>query len=326
MKPKIFIIAEAGVNHNGNIDLARRMVDAAYDAGADAVKFQAFKAESMISKFAPKADYQQSIEGSHLEMAKRLEISRNQFKELYDYCKQKGIIFMATPFDIESARFLKELGMDIFKIASGEITNHPLLKEISGYKRQIILSTGMSDILEIKEALSILGDKVIVLHCNTEYPTPPEEVNLRAMLTIKDTFGVEAGYSDHSLGIEVPIAAAALGARVIEKHFTLGRNMPGPDQKASLEPAEFQSMVKAIRNIEKALGSGRKEPMPSELKNKAVARKSIVAAKNIQKGDIFQPENIAVKRPGTGINPGNWGRVVGRAAKRDFLEDELIEL
>lgn len=326
MNKRVFIIAEAGVNHNGDVNIAKKMIDAAWEAGADAVKFQAFKAESMVSESAPKAGYQKTVDGSHLEMLRKLELSCQEFKGLYDYCKKKGIIFMATPFDRESARFLNSLGMSIFKIASGEITNYRLLKEIAGYRKKIILSSGMSDLSEIKKALNVLGRKVTILHCNTQYPTPPEAANLRAMLTIKDAFGTEIGYSDHSLGIEVSIAAVALGARAIEKHFTLNRNMPGPDHKASIEPVELKMMVRAIRNIEKALGDGIKKPTSAELANRAVVRKSIVAAKNIRSGDLFKKENIALKRPGTGISPANWDRVIGKTAKRDFREDELIEL
>jgi len=331
----VFIIAEAGVNHNGDINLAKKLVDIAVEAGADAVKFQTFKAEEVISQFAPKANYQiktTKAEESQLEMVKKLELSYKDFENLYSYCKEKGIIFMSTPFDIDSARFLRELGVEIFKIASGEITNYLLLREIGSYGKKVILSTGMADLGEIEDALDVLiqsgtkkGDMTI-LHCNTEYPTPFEDVNLKAMLTIKEAFKVNVGYSDHTLGIEVPIAAVALGATVIEKHFTLDKNLPGPDHKASLEPDELKAMVRAIRSIEKALGDGIKKPSHSELKNLKVARKSIIARKPIKKGEIFTEENLTVKRPGTGISPMRWNEVLGKVAPRDFEEDEVIEV
>jgi N,N'-diacetyllegionaminate synthase len=335
MREKTFIIAEAGVNHNGNLELAKKLVDTAVEAGADAVKFQTFKAEEVISRFAKKADYQVKTTGSEesqLEMVKKLELSYDEFDILYSYCKEKGIIFMSTPFDIESARFLRDLGLEIFKIPSGEITNYLLLCEIGSYGKEIILSTGMADLGEIEDALDVLieagtpREKITVLHCNTEYPTPYEDVNLRAMLTIKEAFKVKVGYSDHTPGIEVPIAAVALGAEVIEKHFTLDRELPGPDHKASLEPDELKEMVRAIRNVEKALGTGIKKPSKSELKNLPVVRKSIVARKPIAKGETFTEENLTVKRPGTGISPMRWNEIIGKRASRNFRQDEVIEI
>lgn len=331
----VFIIAEAGVNHNGSVDIAKKLIDAALDAGVDAVKFQTFKAEKEISKYAPKAEYQKRTTGSQesqLDMAKRLELKEKEFKELYDYCKKKGIIFLSTPSDLESIDFLTGLGLDTLKIPSGEITNLPFLRKIGGLKKKLIMSTGMADLEEIKDAMDILTnsgtakENITVLHCNSEYPTPFEDVNLSAMLTIRDTFKVNVGYSDHTLGIEVPVAAVALGARVIEKHFTLNRDMEGPDHKASLEPAELKAMVNAVRNIEKAIGDRVKKVSPSELKNKPISRKSIVAARHISKGDIFTEENITTKRPGYGISPLRWDEVIGKAAKKFFKEDEAIEL
>jgi N,N'-diacetyllegionaminate synthase len=335
MTEKNFIIAEAGVNHNGSLELAKKLVDVAAEAGADAVKFQTFKAEAVVSRFAPKAEYQKQTTDaneSQLEMIKKLELSYEDFEGLFRYSQNRGIIFMSTPFDIESARFLKDLGVEIFKIASGEITNYPLLREIGSYGKEIILSTGMAKLGEIEEALELLTifgtpkEKITVLHCNTEYPTPYEDVNLRAMLTIREAFKVKVGYSDHTLGIEIPVAAVALGACVIEKHFTLDKNLPGPDHRASLEPEELKAMVRAIRNVEKALGSGIKKPSPSELKNLPIARKSIVARRAIKKGEIFTEDNLTVKRPGTGISPMRWTEVLGRKAPRDFKQDEMIEI
>jgi len=331
----VFIIAEAGVNHNGKIELAKKLIDVAREAGADAVKFQTFKAENMVSKFASKAIYQNEVannDESQFDMLKKLELDSDAHKELVEYCRLRNIIFLSSPFDIESIGLLSDLGVEIFKIPSGEITNLPYLKKIGGLGKKIILSTGISILAEIKNALDVLTkagtvkENITVLHCNIEYPTPIEDVNLHAMLTIKESFGVNVGYSDHTLGIEVPIAAAALGAKVIEKHFTLGRNMEGPDHKASLEPEELKAMVKAIRNIEKALGSGIKKPSPSERRNKTVVRKSIVAACDVSKGEVFNEKNIAVKRPDTGINPFEWGKVIGAVAKKDFKKDEVIEL
>ncbi len=330
-----FVIAEAGVNHNGSLELAKKLIDIAQDAGADAVKFQTFKAEAVTSIHAKKAEYQLKTtnpEESQLDMIKKLELSYESFKELYDYSKKKGIIFMSTPFDIESARFLEDLGLEIFKIPSGEITNYPLLKEIGSYRKKIILSTGMADLGEIEDALDVLIESgtdrkdITVLHCNTEYPTPFEDVNLQAMLTIREAFKVDVGYSDHTPGIEIPIAASALGAKVIEKHFTLDRSLPGPDHKASLEPDELKAMIKAIRNIEKALGDGIKKPSKSEIKNIQIARKSIVAKRDIRKGEIFSQENLVTKRPGTGISPMRWTEILGKKAPKDFKKDEIIEI
>jgi N,N'-diacetyllegionaminate synthase len=332
---KTFIIAEAGVNHNGSMEIAKKLVDVAAEAGVNAVKFQTFKAKNIVTKFTQKAEYQKEITSAsetQLEMVKRLELDVNAHEELMVYCRGEEMMFLSTPFDLESIELLNKLGVEIFKIPSGEITNLPYLRKIGGLKKKIILSTGMADMREIENALDILvgagtpKDSITVLHCNTEYPTPMEDVNLKAMLAIRDTFGVNIGYSDHTSGIEVPIAAVALGAAVIEKHFTLDKNMDGPDHKASLEPKELKTMVNAIRTIEKAMGDGIKSPSPSELRNKPVVRKSIVAARDINKGDIFTEDNITVKRPGTGISPMEWDSIIDRKAIRDFNEDELIEL
>ena len=334
---RVIIIAEAGVNHNGDINKARRLIDKAVEAGVDYIKFQTFKTESCISKNAVKADYQientQNSSESQLEMVKKLELTFEQFVELEKYCTQKNIKFLSTGFDSESLVFLAQLGITIAKVPSGEITNLPYLRQVASLFPEVILSTGMATIDEIKDAVKVLidngvsKDKITILHCNTEYPTPMEDVNLKAMLHIQRELGLPIGYSDHTLGIEVPIAAVALGATVIEKHFTLDKTLPGPDHKASLEPNELKAMVSAIRNIEKAIGgSGLKEVSKSEEKNKPIARKSIVASTDIKKGNIFTPENLTVKRPGTGISPMQWDEVIGKEAKRDFQEDELIEL
>lgn len=333
---KVIIIAEAGVNHNGDLDTAKKLIDAAVLAGVDYVKFQTFKAEKLVTKSAKRAEYQDknTEDGdSQFEMLKKLELSAENHYLLMDYCNKKGIKFLSTGFDLESLEFLHQIGIKLAKIPSGEITNYPYLKKMAQLFSEVILSTGMATIQEIKEAIKVLtkngvsAEKIVILHCNTEYPTPMEDVNLKAMLHIKEEFGVNVGYSDHTLGIEVPIAAVALGATVIEKHFTLDKNLPGPDHKASLEPNELKAMVDAIRNIEKALGSsGIKEPSKSELKNKEIARKSIVAGKNIPKGAVFSEENLAVKRPGTGISPMRWEEIIGQKAIRDFAEDELIEI
>ncbi|NQT06206.1 MAG: N-acetylneuraminate synthase [Candidatus Omnitrophica bacterium] len=331
----IFIIAEAGVNHNGDLGIAMRMVNAAYDAGADAVKFQTFRAERIVSRFASKAEYQKrSTNGreSHLDMLKRLELDIDAHRELMNYCTKKGILFLSSPFDIESVERLEELGLKIYKIPSGEITNFPFLKRIGSLNKKVILSTGMSELREVAKALDILKgaglhkDDITVLHCNTEYPTPFEDANLSAMITIRDKLNVEVGYSDHTPGIALPIAAAALGATVIEKHFTLDRGMAGPDHRASLEPNELKEMVSAIRAVEKGLGSGIKRPSASELRNIPVVRKSIVAERDIKEGELFSDRNIGAKRPGTGISPLRWPDVIGRAAKKDFKKDEQIEL
>lgn len=332
---KTYIIAEIGVNHNGSKEIAKKLIDVVKDAGADAVKFQTFKAESLVLKDAPKANYQKSStheRESQLEMLKKFELSYDDLHELKNYCDSLKIDFLSSTFDIESARFLKDLGLTIFKIPSGEITNFPLLKEIGSYKSRVILSTGMSFLGEIESALEVLTsagtsrDDIVILHCNTEYPTPYEDVNLRALLTIRDAFKVQVGYSDHTLGIEVSIAAVALGAKVIEKHITVDKKLPGPDHKSSLEPWEFRELVKGIRNIEKALGNGIKRPSMSELNNLQIVRKSIVAKKFIRKGEIFSAENLTTKRPASGINPMRWNEVVGRVAKRDFREGEPIEI
>jgi len=330
---RIFIIAEVGVNHNGDVVLAKRMIDAAKDAGVDAVKFQTFVSENLVSCFAEKAEYQKAATGTaenQLEMIKKLELSYDDFRALKSYAEKLDIIFMSTPFDIDSIDFLAELGMDIFKIPSGEITNLPYLIRIGNLKRRVILSTGMSSLSDINEAVTILQnagtDDITLLHCNTAYPTPYEDVNLYVMNTLCETFRLPVGYSDHTNGIEVSIAAAALGAVVIEKHFTLDRTMVGPDHKASLEPDELKQMVLSIRHIEQALGSSEKKPTGSELVNRDIARKSIVAKCNIKSGSLFTEENITVKRPGNGITPMKWFEVLGQKASRDFIRDELIEL
>jgi len=330
---KVYIIAEAGVNHNGDIGLAKKLINKAVEAGVDAVKFQTFISEKVISKYAKKAEYQientKNSSETQLEMVKKLELSFNEFIELKEYCDKKEIEFLSTAFDFESIEFLRKLGMKTWKIPSGEITNLPYLRKISEVADRIVMSTGMSNLEEIEQALKILNkakDKITILHCNTEYPTPMKDVNLKAMNLIKEKFEVEVGYSDHTLGIEVPIAAVALGAKVIEKHFTLDKTMEGPDHKASLEPDELKKMVKCIRNIELALGEEKKEASPSEIKNKEIARKSIVAKCDIKKGEIFSEDNLTVKRPGNGVSPMEWDNVIGKIAHRDFLEDELIEL
>lgn len=329
---KTFIIAEAGDNHNGSLELAYQLVDKAVEAGADCVKFQTFVTEEVISKRAEKAEYQKESTGSEesqYEMVKKLELTFDNFKELQKYAKGKGIEFLSTPFDIPSVDFLESIDIPYFKIPSGEITNLPYLIHIAKTGRNIILSTGMAEMDEIAEAIKVLKEngagEISLLHCNTEYPTPMEDVNLKAMLTLKEKFGVKVGYSDHTQGIEVPIAATALGAEIIEKHFTLDHNMEGPDHKASLEPDELKAMVEGIRKIEKALGSGIKTASNSEKKNIDIARKSIVARKNIAKGELLTEENLAVKRPGNGISPMKWFEVVGTEAIRDFEEDEMIE-
>ncbi len=330
------IIAEAGVNHNGSLELAKRLIDAAADARVDYVKFQTFKAENLVTKSAKQAEYQKKNIGdgddSQYQMLKNLELGQADHEVLIEYCKQKGVRFFSTAFDLESIDYLASLNLPLWKIPSGEITNYPYLREIARQGQTVILSTGMCDMTDIKNALDILikfgltKEQIIILHCNTEYPTPFEDVNLRAMLTIKEAFGIKVGYSDHTRGIEVPIAAVALGAEVIEKHFTLDRNLPGPDHKASLEPDELKAVVRAIRNIEQAMGDGEKKVTVSEGKNIAIARKSIVAAHPIKKGEILSEENLTVKRPGTGISPMRWDEIVGTIAIRDYNEDELIEL
>jgi N,N'-diacetyllegionaminate synthase len=332
---RTFIIAEAGVNHNGDWDTAMKLIDAASEAGADAIKFQTFKTENLVSRSAQKAEYQKITTWkteTQFEMLKKLELSEKAHHDLFQYCQQRKIMFMSTPFDIESIDFLNNLGLELFKIPSGEITNLPYLRKIGKFNKKVILSTGMADLGEIEDALNVLTESgtpknnIVVLHCNTEYPTPYEDVNLQAMLTIKEAFKVNVGYSDHTIGIEIPIAAVALGADVIEKHFTLDKNMPGPDHKTSLEPKELKTMVEAIRNIEKALGDGVKKVSASELKNRPIVRKSIVAARHIKKGEVFTGENITVKRPGEGISPMKWDIIIGRRASKAFKKDEQIEL
>lgn len=328
----VYIIAEAGVNHNGSFELACKLVDAAKEAGVDCIKFQTFKSKNLVSHTAQKAEYQKDTtgEGSQVDMLKKLELSFEEFLALKDYCDRVGICFLSTPFDFDSIDFLNSIDMPFWKIPSGEVNNYPYLVALAKTRKPVVMSTGMCDLSEIQEAINVLQengtDEIKLLHCNTEYPTPFEDVNLRAMQTMAAAFGLEVGYSDHTNGIEVPIAAAALGATVIEKHFTLDRNMEGPDHKASLEPDELAKMVSSIRNIEKALGNGDKTPSPSEKKNITVARKSIVAAKSIKAGEILTVENVTVKRPGTGISPMKWNKVLGRRAVRDFEEDELIEV
>jgi len=329
----VFVIAEAGVNHNGSIDLAKQMIDVASAAGADAVKFQTFKAKNLVSKNAQKAEYQKQMtdaKESQFDMIKKLELDIDTHHELISYCTTKNIMFLSTPFDHDSIYMLDNLGLEILKIPSGEITNLPYLRHIGSLNKQVILSTGMADMGEIEDALDILieagtkKESIIVLHANTMYPTPMEDVNLRAMVTIGNTFDIPFGYSDHTLGIEVDIAAVAMGATVIEKHFTLDKNMEGPDHKGSLEPDELVAMVKSIRNIEKALGSSIKKPSKSEKPNMAIARKSIVTNRTIKKGEILNADNLAIKRPGNGISPMRWDEVVGTVAQKDYLEDELI--
>jgi N,N'-diacetyllegionaminate synthase len=334
---KTLIIAEAGVNHDGDIDMALRLIDAAAEAGADLVKFQTFKADALASVNAPKAEYQvrnenASASDSQAEMLRRLELPHAAHETLMNHCAARGIGFFSTGFDLESLDYLKSLGFKQFKVPSGEITNLPYLRKIAGFGCDLILSTGMSTLGEIEsalEAIELAGlprNRITVLHCTTEYPAPIDEVNLRAMTSIGHALGVSVGYSDHTEGVEVPIAAVALGATVIEKHFTLDRTLPGPDHAASLEPSELAAMVQGIRKIEAALGSGQKRRTPSEARNMAVARKSIVAAQAIAKGDIFNERNLTVKRPGTGLSPMRWDEVLGRRAARDFTPDEEIEL
>ncbi|HBM15417.1 MAG TPA: N-acetylneuraminate synthase [Lentisphaeria bacterium] len=329
----VFIIAEAGVNHNGSLELAKKLIDAAVEAGCDAVKFQTFKTENVISENAQKAEYQKQTTGGHetqFEMVKKLELSYAQFSDLNQHCQTKGIMFLSTPFDLESVDFLAGMNLPIIKIPSGEITHLPYLRKIGGLRKRIIMSTGMADLKEIKTAVSVLlksgtqRKDITILHCNTEYPTPFNDVNLRAMATIQKALSVKVGYSDHTLGIEAAVAAAALGASVIEKHFTLDRNMPGPDHKASLDPNELKAMVAAIRNIEKALGSDVKQASASEKKNISIARKSIVAACEIKRGEVLTKDNLTCKRPGDGISPMKWDQILGTKAKRNYTKDEMI--
>ena len=332
---KTLIIAEAGVNHNGDMSLAKKLVDTAAESGADLVKFQTFSADRLATHFAHKAEYQKSETGeteSQHAMLRKLELTEEMHVQLIAHCKSRTIGFLSTGFEIESVDLLNRLGQELFKIPSGEITNLPFLQHIGGLRKRVILSTGMSTMDEIESAISVLENsgtprnKVTVLHCTTAYPAPMSDINLSAMQSIKSALNVEIGYSDHTLGIEIPIAAVALGATVIEKHFTLDRNMPGPDHKASLEPAELKAMINAIRNIEQALGDGVKRLMPSEVENIVIARKSIVACQSISKGEIFSSENITAKRPNNGISAMQWEEVIGKAANRDYSIDEFIEL
>jgi len=329
---KVFIIAEAGVNHNGNLDLAKRLVDAAAEAGADAVKFQTWKTELLMTRTARQASYQAENIGkeeSQFEMARRLELSHEDFRELKHYCDEKKILFLSTPDEEESATFLSSL-QTLFKIGSGELDNIPFLRHIASLAEQIILSTGMGTLAEVETALGTLEnaglsrENITLLHVTTDYPTPMEDVNLRAMQTLACAFKTDVGYSDHTMGIEVPIAAVAMGASVIEKHFTLDRSMEGPDHKASLEPHELKAMVRAIRNIEKALGDGIKRPGSRELQNRKVVRKSLVAKTAIAKGEVFTPQNVTVKRVGHGIPASRWDELMGQTAQKEYREDEAI--
>lgn len=332
----VLIIAEAGVNHNGSMQIAKQLVDAAVEAGVDIIKFQTFKADNLVSKTAKKAEYQKQNIGdgndSQYEMLKRLELSEDNHKELIAYCQEKGIRFWSTAFDFESMDYLHSLQLGLWKIPSGEITNYPFIRKIASYGEDVIMSTGMCEEQDIQNAIDVLikygirKEQITLLHCNTQYPTPYCDVNLNAMNSIKNTFGVKVGYSDHTQGIEVPIAAVALGATVIEKHFTLDRNLPGPDHKASLEPIELKSMVTSIRHIEQALGDGIKMVSDSERENIVVARKSIVAARPIRKGELLTEQNLTVKRPGTGLSPMLWEQVLGTKAVKDYNEEDLIAL
>lgn len=332
------IIAEAGVNHNGSLRLAKQLVDMAADAGADIIKFQTFRSEKLVSRNARQADYQKRNIGasqqddSQLSMLRKLELSPSDHLEIIQHCRQRNIRFFSTAFDLESIEFLHDLHLGLWKVPSGEVTNYPYLRKVASFGEEVILSTGMCEMNDIEAALEVLlgnglhKEQITLLHCNTDYPTPYEDVNLRAMIEIRNRFDVSVGYSDHTRGIEVPIAAVAMGASVIEKHFTLDRNMEGPDHKASLEPDELKAMVNAIRNVESALGDGHKTISPSERKNMAVARKSIVAATRIKAGELLSEQNLTVKRPGSGISPMRWNEVIGQKAKHDFNEDDLIEL
>ena len=331
---KILIIAEIGVNHNGDINIAKKMIDEAKNSGVDAVKFQTFKAENLVSKYAEKAEYQKQTtdkKESQLNMISKLQLSETSHMELLKYCNEKDIKFLSSPFDLESIDLLDKLGLDIFKIPSGEITNLPYLRKIGYLNKKVIMSTGMANLDEIKQAINVLvasgteRENIDLLHCTTEYPAPFDEVNLKAILTLKEKFGLKVGYSDHTQGIEIAIAAASLGAEIIEKHFTLDKNMKGPDHRASLEANELKEMVSCIRNVELALGDGVKVPTKRELENLKIARKSIVAKTDIKAGEIFSDKNITIKRPGTGISPMKWDLVIGKQAVRDFKIDEIIE-
>jgi len=335
MSRHVIIIGEAGVNHNGDFELAKQLVLKAKEAGVDYVKFQTARPELVISRFAEMADYQKANTGkveSQLEMCRRIHLKLEDYKPLKAFCDEVGVKFISTPFDLESIDILEELDMDFWKIPSGEVTNYPYLVKIARTHRPVVMSTGMCETGEVRDAVNVMvdnglkRDQISILHCNTEYPTPFEDVNLQAMNALSQELDLPVGYSDHTTGIEVPIAAAAMGAGIIEKHFTLNHNLPGPDHKASLEPDELKSMVSAIRNIEKAMGDGRKHVSNSERKNITIARKSIIAARDIGKGEVFTEENLTVKRPGNGINPMRWVEVIGKTAIRDFVEDELIEI
>lgn len=329
----ICIIAEAGVNHNGNLELAKKMVKEAKTAGADYIKFQTFVPKSLVSQYAEKAKYQQESTGAaetQLQMLQKLNLSHENFAEIKKCCLEENIGFISSPFDLESIDFLENLDMDFWKIPSGEITNLPYLEAIGKTGKKVVLSTGMCEMIEIQEAIKVLevngSSEIVLLHCNTQYPTPYRDVNLKAMSTISNATGKKVGYSDHTPGIEVSIAAAAMGAIMIEKHFTLNRNMNGPDHKASLEPHELCEMISAIRHIEKALGNGNKEPSQSEIDNKNIVRKSIVAKCNIKKGELLSENNLTTKRPGNGISPMLWYSVIGTKAIKNFVEDELITI
>lgn len=329
----VYIIAEAGVNHNGQFELAKKMIEVANASGVDAIKFQTFCAEKLVIDQAPKAEYQEKMTKkgeSQFEMLKKLELSKNEFIDLKDYCDKLGLEFLSTPFDLESLEFLNSIGLKCMKIPSGELTNLPYLIKIADTKLPVILSTGIATLNEVEAAVYVLKkngtEKISLLHCTTEYPTPYEDVNLNAMLTMQKEFELPVGYSDHTMGIEISIAAVALGATIIEKHFTLDRRLDGPDHKASLEPDELKNMVKAIRHVEIAFGDGVKHPAESEMKNINIARKSIVAKKKIAKGEFLTEENLTVKRPGNGVSPMKWFDVLGKKALKDFEEDELIEV
>lgn len=337
MDDHVLIIAEAGVNHNGSIEIAKKLIDKASEAGVDYIKFQTFKASKLVTKTAQQAEYQKKNIGgksdeSQFDMLKKLELSPEDHLELMKYCKERGVSFFSTAFDMESMDFLHDLGLGLWKIPSGEISNYPYLKKVALYGEPVIVSTGMCELEDVSAALRVLlnfglnKDQITILHCNTEYPTPFKDVNLLAMKELSKSFGVKVGYSDHTVGIEVPIAAVALGAKVIEKHFTLNRNMEGPDHKASLEPDELKAMVSAIRHIEQAMGDGHKRISDSERKNIGIARKSIVAACHIAKGETLTENNLMVKRPGTGLSPMLWEEVIGTKAIKDFDEEDLIVL
>lgn len=327
---KTFVIAEAGVNHNGNIDIAKKLIDAAVEAGVDAIKFQTFKAEKLVTKSAEKANYQRNNtgEGTQLEMLKKLQLSPESHEIINNYCKEKQIMFISTPFDFESVDLLETLGVPLYKIGSGDLTNGPFLKYVAKLNKPIIISTGMANLGEVEMAIDVIreagNEKISLLHCTSNYPTDYEDVNLNAMITLKKAFKLPVGYSDHTIGIEVPVAAVGMGAEIIEKHFTLDKNMEGPDHRASLDPFELKQMVRSIRNIEKALGDGIKRCNKNEESTKRVARKSIVASKNINEGEIFTGENITFKRPGNGISPIHVELVLGRVAGSDIKEDEQI--